>query len=150
MLPAKKIKKGFTLIELLVVMAVLGTLATFVVFNYRNATERAEDSKRQTELQQYQNLLEVYASNNNNRYIDSSGTINIVSQCSTLNPSAPSSCPDDPDPDKNFQYNGTSFEYVLWTELDIQESGSTNYFVICSIGLSGHTTTEPSTSTCPL
>ena len=53
----KKIKKGFTLVELLVVIAILAILATVSVVGYLSFTQKAKESKAQTELVQLRDVL---------------------------------------------------------------------------------------------
>lgn len=146
MLPNKKTiyNNAFTLIELLIVIAVLGMLSTFVVISFTGATDRAEDAKRQTELSQYQTLLEVYASNNNNSYPASASPASNL--CGILNAT---SCTNDPDPSKNYHYQSNGSQYVLWAQLDVEDK----YFVMCSTGVSktieATAWSAPSGGTCP-
>jgi|SRR3989344_3426320 len=53
-------RKGFTLIELLIVIVVIGILAIIFFANYIGVRERANDSKRKSELRQIQHALELY------------------------------------------------------------------------------------------
>ena len=52
--------KGFTLIELLMVIAILGVLATMVMFSVRNISPHTRDSRRRQDLDQIKNALEIY------------------------------------------------------------------------------------------
>jgi len=143
-----KSKSAFTLIELLIVIAILGVASTFVVFNFRGYQERARDAKRRTELSQYQNLLEVYATSHSNRYIDTSGSsVQAISQCSAL---GGSSCTDDPDSSKHYMYQSSNGggRYVLWAQLDIDDE----YYVLCSDGIiktMPSSWSGPSSGNCP-
>lgn len=53
-------KKGFTLVELLVVIAILAILATVSVVGYLGFTQKARESKAQTELVQLRDVLTGY------------------------------------------------------------------------------------------
>jgi len=53
--------KGFTLIELLIVMAIIGTLATFLINAiFRSAQQKSRDVQRKTELKQLAEALEIF------------------------------------------------------------------------------------------
>jgi prepilin-type N-terminal cleavage/methylation domain-containing protein len=140
-----KFPRGFTLIELLIVVAILGVLTTLFVTTFPSATRRARDSRRQNDMRQYQTALEKYANRNNGSYYNSSGTINPSTACNTLLGQA--NCPNDPGT-YTYQYNGTTSAYVLWSRLEA--ISPTTYFVACSNGKVGNSTTVPSSSTCPL
>jgi general secretion pathway protein G len=51
---------GFTLIELMVVILIIGLLATIVVQNLRNATDRAKRVKAQADISQIKSALDRY------------------------------------------------------------------------------------------
>ncbi|MEK7193234.1 MAG: type II secretion system protein [Patescibacteria group bacterium] len=53
-------KKGFTLIEILIVVTIIGILASVVLVGLGPSRNRALDVRRQTELRQVQNALELY------------------------------------------------------------------------------------------
>lgn len=57
---------GFTLIELLVVMAVLGVMASAILYiiDPIGQIQKANDSKRKSDLEQLQRTLEVYYNDN--------------------------------------------------------------------------------------
>lgn len=50
-------KKGFTLVELLVVIAILAILATVSVVGYLSFTEKAKQSKGETEMAQIREVI---------------------------------------------------------------------------------------------
>lgn len=58
-------KKGFTLIELLVVIAIIGLLSTLAVVALGSARQKANDSKRLSDVKQVQTALELYYTDNN-------------------------------------------------------------------------------------
>lgn len=60
--------KGFTLIELLVVIAIIGLLASIVLASLNSARKKARDARRQADLKQLQNALELYANDNGGLY----------------------------------------------------------------------------------
>ncbi len=55
-------KKAFTLIEVLVVIAIIGILATVVLFNLGEARKQARDAKRIATLEQIAKVLQLYKS----------------------------------------------------------------------------------------
>jgi general secretion pathway protein G len=58
-------KKGFTLIELLVVIAIIGLLSTLAVVALGSARQKANDSKRLSDVKQIQTALELYYTDKN-------------------------------------------------------------------------------------
>jgi len=56
--------KGFTLIELLVVVAIIGILAAVVLASLGDARQKAKEAKFIAEIEQVQNALEFYRTDN--------------------------------------------------------------------------------------
>jgi prepilin-type N-terminal cleavage/methylation domain-containing protein len=143
--------KGFTLIELLIVIAVLGLLATFVVISFTGSQAGARDTRRQSDIRQYQTSLEVYANRSNSLYPIQTSTVNIATAlCGTL---SLTNCPDDSTSGENYKYisNGSGTDYVLWAKLEKPNAaGATEYFILCSGGNVGKSTSAPSSANCPI
>ena len=59
--------RGFTLIELLVVIAIIGILSSIVLASLNTARQKSRDARREAELKQIQNALEL-SNNTNNKY----------------------------------------------------------------------------------
>lgn len=59
-----KHKSGFTLIELLVVVAIIGVLASVVLASLNTARAKGRDARRQSDIHQIQNALELYYTDN--------------------------------------------------------------------------------------
>ena len=131
---------GFTLIELLVVIAIIGILASLALVSYTRSQKQARDTRRKSDLKQYQVALENYANQNNGIYPSISGT-GVSNLCTAL---GLSNCPDDST--YPYRYSSDRTEYVLWAQI---EAGSSNYWVVCSNGKSGEFGSPPSGS-CPL
>lgn len=129
--------KAFTLVELLVVVAILGALATFAAVRLTGAQTSARDSRRMSDLRQYQNSLEIYASRSNSLYPVRTTTVNIATAlCGTL---GLTNCPTDPNPSGSsfysYQTNASGINYVLWARLERPNaSGAAENFVLCSNG----------------
>lgn len=66
-------KKGFTLIELLVVISIIGLLSSVVLASLSVAKQKANDSKRKQDLQQYKTAMEIYYSNHGTYFISNAG-----------------------------------------------------------------------------
>jgi type II secretion system protein G len=66
-------KHGFTLIELLVVIAIIGLLASIVLVSLNSSRIKARDARRNADLRQIRNALELYMQDNN-AYPGSCGT----------------------------------------------------------------------------
>ena len=108
---------GFTLIELLVVIAIIGILSSLALVSYSGAQRQARDSQRRSDLAQYRNGLENFATANDSLYPVEASTVDMVDDvCPTLTTDEHlSSCPDDPVTGRDYLYlsdaNGT--EYVI-------------------------------------
>lgn len=156
-------KKGFTLIELLVVVSIIGILAALATVSFTSAQKQARDTKRKGDLKFYQNALEVYANKNNGMYPMFGGgrvVANDLQLCSSLLVDG-NNCPPDPkyatDP-ANYSYyyrsdgigsngNPKATQYLLWAK--IENVSTDTYWVICSNGSSGKTTTNPDVAGAP-
>ncbi len=143
-------KKGFTLIELLVVVAVLGVLATVAMVRLTGPERGARDSRRQSDLKQYQTSLEVYANRNNGLYPIVNGAAHTV-LCAPLGLSG---CPTDPQGTNPYQYqsNAGGTTYVLYALLERPVGGVAVNYVSCSNGKNGTVavTTNIANGVCPL
>jgi len=168
-----KRKNGFTLIELLIVMAILGVLAAVVIVSFPAAARKARDSRRRSDLKQYQISLEAYANRNNGLYphsllTGSTGEIhNYSTLCTLLGLTAP--CPDDPANgndicfengvnvkvcDYYYRDNGTvvgpsATQYVLYTTLERPIDQAHRIVVICSNGNVREVESLLNNSNCP-
>ena len=147
-----KVKSGFTLIELLVVISIIGILAGLTLVSFTAAQKQARDTERQSDLKQYQNLLEAYASTNRGLYPVQTTTWELSALCG--NPLPAVNCPQDPSGGTwdylyiSDQAGGgptTATKYVLWA----YQEATSEYFVICSEGDTGTTPDEPETFNCP-
>lgn len=56
----KSSRKGFTLIEMLIVIAIIGILSSVVLVGLGPVQRRGRDARRQSDLRQTQNALELY------------------------------------------------------------------------------------------
>ena len=67
--------RGFTLVEILIVVVILGILAAIVVPQFTSATEDAQISNTQAQLQTIRNQIELYRIRNNGTYPDFLGAL---------------------------------------------------------------------------
>jgi len=146
----KKFKTGFTLIELLVVISIIGILAALTLVSYTGAQKQTRDTQRRSDLNQYRNALENYATSNSGLYPVSISSIDDL--CGTGNPLDTgyiASCPADPiggdDYGYGFYSSADGASYVIYAPL---ETGG--YWEVCSEGKSGKVTSEPTDGTCDI
>ncbi len=125
------INRGFTLIELLVVIAVIGILAGAVmaVINPFTQIQKANDTRRKTDLTQIQKALETYYQDNR-AYPSSSAAYQIVVKIAGLDtiidwsgtwmPYMGNLPKDRADPAKKYVYysNNNGQTYYLYASLD--------------------------------
>lgn len=148
-------RQGFTMIEMLVVISIIGILAALALVSFTNTQKQARDSQRKSELKQYQTALENYATKNTSLYpAYPGGTAADGSLCGDL---ALGSCPVDP---KNvsphiYRYisNGTIGDTatVYSFFVGLEKSTTITYWVVCSTGKNGESTTIPTGGNiCPL
>ena len=146
---------GFTLIELLVVISIIGILATLLISRYGMAEKSARDTQRKSDLSQYRNALENYASQKGGAYPIRETQGNAVEgvPCTTLSGDVKylSTCPTDPrsEPDGEFYYryqtDAGGLNYILGAKMETGDY-DTNYWYICSNGISGSKESAPSLS----
>lgn len=139
-----KIKRGYTLIELLVVISIIGVLVTLTMVSFTQSQKQARDTKRKSDLKQYQTALEAYA--NKNGGFSYPLTTDMEALCTALGITG--TCPEDPKaPDATYHYFSDSggSEYLLYAVLE----SSAKYWVICSNGKSGENQDAPTTVDCP-
>ena len=154
-----KLFQGFTLIELLVVISIIGILATIGLSSYQSSQMKARDAQRKSDLNQYRNALENYASVNNGVYPSRTGVVNAFSRlCADLDDNFISSCPQDPREDGSdyyyrYQCNGSgsgtsdATDYILWARMETG-SATNNYWYVCANGKVSDKTSAPSKSDC--
>ena len=148
-----KYRFGFTLLELLVVISIIGILAGLTMVSFTGAQKQARDTQRQSDLKQYQNLLESFASTRSGLYPSRiTAAVTLDSLCGTLGASG---CPLDPSsPTYNYYYisNGSgspsnnATQFVIWA----YQENSSQYFIVCSIGKTGTAAAAPINDSCPL
>ena len=158
----KTIKKGFTLIEMLVVISLIGILAALALVSFSSAQKQARDTSRRSDLKQYQSALEIYGNQASGLYPSRTAASSAYSVlCSDLNAvlEPDISCSEDPKnaSDATFTYNfisngtngtATATTYVLWGKLE--SKATTTYWIVCSNGKNGESTSTPTSSTCPI
>jgi prepilin-type N-terminal cleavage/methylation domain-containing protein len=145
-------KRGFTLVELLIVISIIGGLSALFVTTYPNSLRKARDAQRKSDIKQYQTAMEIYASRNNLNYLTATGM--IVTHCGVPQLNL-ANCPDDPraaaEPTVHrYRIASIPARYVLWARLEVREAGVVNYFIVCSNGAAGESTTQPGGSACPI
>jgi len=59
----KNKKPGFTLLEVLIVTAIIALIASFVVVNITSTKQKSRDVRREQDIKQIQNALNIYATN---------------------------------------------------------------------------------------
>jgi len=144
-------KNAFTLLELIVVMAIIAVLAGLFMTSYPASQRRARDTQRRNDIRQYQTALEIYAGTHSDLYPIYGTVTNMATVCSGASLRV-SQCIDDPNTSKHYRYisEGAGLRYVLWAEMEQKnDSGVVVYYIGCSNGLVGTSTTAPTTSTCP-
>jgi len=143
---------GFTLIELLVVISIIGILAALALTSYGGAQKQARDTQRRSDLAQYRNGLESYASVNNGLYPIHEAIYDVAGFCGAgteLNEFL-SSCPAAPlsEEDETYYYRSDSSgtKYILYSDLE-----TAYYWYVCSSGKSDKTASDaaPTIDTCP-
>ncbi len=158
---------GFTLIELLMVMAIVSVLAGLFLVTFPATQKRGRDTKRKSDIKQYQTALEVYANKNGGFYPRrdaGSGQLAHTTLCGDLSFSS-GECPEDPRYGQNncsgnaceYRYQTESCgaagdpcatTYVLWGSLEQPQDN--DYWILCSNGQTGEGSTTPSGGNCPL
>lgn len=132
-------RRGFTLIELLIVIAIIAVMASFAVFSFGGSQKSARDARRQSDIRQYQNAVEVYANANNGIYPVKSPAGNPSTLCGASNPLGSIACSSDPTSATitPYQYvtDGSGTKYVIWATLE--KPSPRQVFYVCSNGFAG-------------
>ena len=139
-----KKKSGFTIIEILVACTIVATLAGIFILNFPQSLKKEKDTRRKSDIKQYQSALGVYSARTNGVFPVRTGTVNLITICTVL---GVTDCPDDPEaPSSHYSYqtNTTGTEFVIWSSL-IAETG---YWAACSNGLVGNAASVPINGVC--
>ncbi len=161
-LTSHKTSQAFTLIEMLVVISLIGILAALALVSFGASQKQARDTTRKSDLKQYQTALEMYGNMTNGLFPSRTSAVPASSTlCSDLNVRLEPdiTCSEDPknSSDSSFVYNyisngtlGTASAtvYVLWSK--VENSANNEYWVVCSNGRNGVSSTQPSSSVCPI
>ncbi len=136
---------GFTMIELMIVIAIIAALGTMFMSTFPASQKRGRDTKRKSDIKQYQTAIELYA----NKKGDYSGLTNgnVTSSCALLGITG--TCPDDPTSTQHYTLSANATNYVLSARLEQPLITASPYFVVCSTGKSGENATNTG-PTCPL
>lgn len=155
---------GFTLIELLMVMAILSVIGGLFLATYPASQRRARDTQRKSDLKQYQTALESFANKNNGIFPSrTSGTDRAdTTLCGDIGFAG--DCPADPRDNENVCNSNTcryyyrsdgsgggivdAVEYVLWGA--IEQPVADDYWVACSSGKTGESSSTPTDGSCPI
>ncbi len=141
---------GFTLIELLVVISIIGILASLTLVSYTGAQKQTRDTQRRSDLSQYRNALETYASANNGVYPVHTTEYDVANFCSGGGELSKfiSTCPADPITTNKYYYlsDANGEKYILYADLE-----TAGWWYVCSTGKTDKTTdeTKPNLSSCP-
>lgn len=145
--------KGFTLIELLIVVAVIGAILAISFFGIQGSFEKARDTERKSDLEQYTAALERYANRYGGVYPERTIAEGLFDLCNDEDLGM-DVCLRDPtfSPESLVDYNYITdlggLEYTVWAQ---QEGEAGSFWVNCSNGRSGVSLTYPSPGTiCPL
>jgi prepilin-type N-terminal cleavage/methylation domain-containing protein len=152
---------GFTLIELLTVVTIIGVLSTMGVVAYLSAQPRARDARRKSDLEQYKNALEVYATKNNGFYPSRTDVATVQASTTVCTDLGLTGCSEDPLFSSNavyhysYQSDGTNLGTATATKYFLSgplEGAAGSYWVFCSNGKSGQLSGWPGNSSagdCP-
>ncbi|HCR35780.1 hypothetical protein A2130_00655 [Candidatus Woesebacteria bacterium GWC2_33_12] len=142
-------RKAFTLIEMLIVISLIGILSALALVSFTGAQRQARDVNRKSDMKQYQTSVEEYASKNEGLYPIHQIAVSISTLCTDLSLTNCSLDPKDPTLVYYYITDANGLGYVLWATLE--NESTTTYWVVCSNGKNGKTTTSPSSSAgvCP-
>ena len=132
-------RSGFTLIEMLIVIAIIGILASIVLVGLGPIQRRGRDARRQADLRQVQNALELYYNKcgyypgNAESGRDCSGYVaangwESMTEALTGSDIGINNIPNDPSSGKDYEYaaNGSGSSYVIGATLEDEQNPSLN------------------------
>lgn len=147
-----KQRNGFSLIELILIITIVGAIAAVFISSYPAATQRARDATRVNDLKQYQAVLTNKMAANSGLFPTTSGATVAADStlCSDLGLPA-GSCPQDPKgASYQYQTDTSGSKYVLWIPVERPQDPTSSYFVVCSDGRSGFSSSIPTGGICPI
>ncbi len=123
-------KQGFTLIELLVVVAIIGLLATIILYSVSTIKAKSRDARRVTDVKVIQQGLSMYY-NDNFLYPDSGGSAIEINGSSDdmsqalINNGSMNGLPVDP---LNGDMGGVTYKYY-YQSLDSQDDYELTFYL---------------------
>lgn len=146
-------KNGFTLIELLIVITIIGILIAAAVFGSQNAFQSSRNTRRQSDIKQFQSALELFANRNNGLFPLRYDPVTSNTLCTDL---GMTNCPTDPTgtlyeyctdgvPASGANGSPNATQYAVFGPLEglTDSFGSPYMFMVCSNGKVGQTTFNP-------
>ena len=113
--------KGFTLIEILVTISIIGLLTMVGITNFRVASQKARDGRRQGDLEQIKAALELYRTDEGEYPGSITPGATIESAAGTVYMNV---VPDDPLSGQDYYYSSGTDTYTLCAALELDTSGS--------------------------
>ncbi len=122
---------GFTIVELLIVIVVIGILAAITIVAFNGVQNRANDSRRDSDLKQLKTALEMYKADKDIYpavcSADNSGC-SVSSLAAELSPTYIASVPQDPKfPSVGYSYvrGSAGASYGIWVRYDAKPTCKT-------------------------
>jgi type II secretory pathway pseudopilin PulG len=107
----------------MVVISLIGILMTLALTSYQGTQKQARDTRRKSDLKQYQTALEAYANSHDGLFLVETSAVDPSTLCSELTGSATGCSQDPKEPDYSYSYcsDSNGIRYVLWASLEFRK-----------------------------